>query len=108
MCVRAFVCTPPQVNIDQKIQEYLPTRINRATPKINHAAMQFVKVNLQRLSVPLHAWLLLSEWRILSCHDVLDVIVYSYFSSFPPVTMKVSPKHYPLYNQSQVTRVESF
>ncbi|XP_050737726.1 bromodomain-containing protein 4-like isoform X12 [Eriocheir sinensis] len=33
------------VNLDQKIQEYLPTRVSRAVPKINHAAMQFVKVN---------------------------------------------------------------
>ncbi|XP_050737657.1 uncharacterized protein LOC127009022 isoform X4 [Eriocheir sinensis] len=31
------------VNLDQKIQEYLPTRVSRAVPKINHAAMQFVK-----------------------------------------------------------------
>uniref|UniRef100_A0A0N7ZAY6 DUF4757 domain-containing protein n=1 Tax=Scylla olivacea TaxID=85551 RepID=A0A0N7ZAY6_SCYOL len=30
-------------NVDQKIQEYIPTRTTKATPKINHAAMQFVK-----------------------------------------------------------------
>lgn len=33
----------PCQNVDQKIQEYIPTRTTKATPKINHAAMQFVK-----------------------------------------------------------------
>ncbi|XP_063862918.1 uncharacterized protein LOC135102093 isoform X9 [Scylla paramamosain] len=32
-------------NVDQKIQEYIPTRTTKATPKINHAAMQFVKIS---------------------------------------------------------------
>lgn len=71
----ADVCIP-QVNLDQKIQEYLPTRTSRATPKINAAAMQFVKVNLRCLSDTLHAHLLRNEFLILSCH-VLDVIAYS-------------------------------
>lgn len=52
-CLCVCVCVSPQVNLDQKIQEYLPTRVSRAGPKINHAAMQFVKVNLWRLFVTL-------------------------------------------------------